>query len=306
MHAYRLSQITPEELIKLLDHDDEEVQQFGAKLLGSLESVGRWPVATWLRLLETKDPAAIALICEAMQKHVRGDRLDLAQCLAMTTARATPVAKLGLTLLQQRKFATSAERGQLTMIGNARCAALGAELAAWTLGVVGTAATYDRDVVLALFDSLLKEVRTSAWDWLRAGPAVPADPKLWCRLLETPYEDLKLALIDHLQQKSTLPGTSASDLAPIWSSVLAGVHRGGRQKLKAIDQLAAAVCRHPEQAGDLVPVLSLAVRSIRKPEARAALAAVARIIGSRPELEPLFAARLPELSLTPPAALPSA
>ncbi|HZN35913.1 MAG TPA: hypothetical protein VFB80_18920, partial [Pirellulaceae bacterium] len=303
-HATRLQSISAELLLMLLDSSDEEVQQFGARLLGSLDSAGHWPVETWLRLLETKDPAAIALICEAMQKHVRGDRLDLAQCLAMATARATPVAKLGLTLLQQRKFA-AAERGQLTLIGNARCAAIGAELATWTLGIVGAAAAYDRDVVLALFDSLLKEVRTAAWDWLRAGPAIPADPQLWCRLLETPYDDLKLALVDHLQSRSALPGTSTSDLAPIWSAVLAGVHRGGRQKLKAIDQLAAAVCRDPEQAGDLVPVLALAVRSIRKPEARAALAAVARIVGSRPELEPLVAAKLPELSLTAPAALPT-
>ena len=302
-HAERLRSLTAEELLMLLDSSDEEVQQFGAKLLQSLDAAAHWPVATWLRLLETKDPAAITLICEAMQKHVRGDRLDLAQCLAMATARATPVARLGLSLLQQRKFASAAERGQLTALGSARCGALGGELARWALGIVGTVATYDREVVLALFDSLLKEAREGAWDWLRVGPPIPDDPVLWCRLLETPYDDLKLSLIDYLQEKSALPGTSSKDLAPIWSAVLAGVHRGGRQKLKAIDQLAAAICRRPEQAEELLHVLSVAVRSIRKPEARASLAAVARIVAQRPELEPLVAARLPELSLSPAAAI---
>ena len=302
-HAERLKSISEEQLIKLLDHSDEEVQQFGARLLQSLDSAAHWHVATWLRLLETKDATAITLICEAMEKHVRGDRLDLAQCLQMATARATPVARLGLSLLQARSITSPAERSQLTVIGSARCAALGKDLAQWTLGVVSSADTYDREIVLALFDSLLKEIREGAWSWLQAGPPIPEDPLLWCRLVETPYDELRLSLIDHLQRKSTLPGTSSRDLAPVWSAVLAGVYRGGRQKLKAIDQLAAAVGRHPEQAAELLSVLAVAVRSIRKPEARAALAAVARIVDRSPELEPLVAQRLPELSLSPAAAI---
>ncbi len=305
-HAQRLKQLDPELLVQLLDSADEEVQQFAAQLLGSLEQAAHWPIEFWLRLLETKDPAAIALICEAMQKHVRGDRLNLEQCLSLATARATPVAKLGLALLKERKFATAAERGLLIRIAAAKCGALGQDLATWTLSVVGTAATYDREVVLALLDSLLTEIRAGAWNWLQAGPPIPEDPVLWCRLLETPYEKLRLALVDRLQHKASLPGASSHDLAPVWAAVLAGVHRGGRQKLKAVEQLAGAAIRRPEQAGELVAVLSVAVRSIRKPEARAALSAIARIVESRPELEPLVAAQLPELSLTPPAALAKA
>lgn len=305
-HAERLKTVAAEQLIALLDHDDEEVQQFGAKLLQSLDQAANWPVATWLRLLETKDSAAIALICDAMQKNVRGDRLDLAQCLSLATARATPVARLGLTLLKERPFTTREDRNQLSAIGNARCAALGKESAMWTLGIVGTAANYDREVVLALFDSLLPEVRNETWQWLRGGPPIPPDPQLWCRLLETPYEEIKLGLIDHLQLQASLPGASSRDLTPVWSAVLAGVHRGGRQKLRAVDQLAAVICRRPELAEELLGVLAVAVRSIRRPEARAALAAIARIATQRPELEAVIAERLPELSFAAPVALPSA
>jgi hypothetical protein len=135
--------------------------------------------------------------------------------------------------------------------------------------------------------------------WLSAATLIPADPVLWCRLLETPYEDLRLAIVDHLQHKSSLPGTSSKDLTPIWTAVLVGVHRGGRQKQKAIDQIARAILARGDQTDDLLPVLTVAVRSIRKTEMRAGLAAIAAIAEQRPDLEPLITSSLPELILTP-------
>ena len=48
----------------------------------------------------------------------------------------------------------------------------------------------------------------------------------------------------------------------------------------------------------VLPVLTVAVRSIRKPEMRAGLAALARIATQRPDLEPAIARALPELTLT--------
>src|SRR5262249_53880723 len=93
-HPARLAELSTEQLLKLLDSADEEVQQFGARLLESLTAAANWPVTAWLRLLETKDATAIAKVCEVMQRHVRGERLDLAPCLALATARATPVARL--------------------------------------------------------------------------------------------------------------------------------------------------------------------------------------------------------------------
>jgi len=298
-HASVLAQITPERLLSLLENDDQELQQFGASLLSQSTGAANWPVATWLKLLETKDPSALAIVCEQFQKHVRQERLDLPQCLALATAKPTPVARLGLAFLKERPIAGSEDRRRLAGLGQARCGAVGGELAAWACGSVGTRETYDREVVVALLDCLTAEVRQGAWLWLAAAPPIPEDPVLWCRLLETPYDDLRLAIVDHLQHKASLPGTSSKDLTPIWTAVLVGVHRGGRQKQKAIEQMARAIVTRGDPTDELLPVLAVAVRSIRKPEMRAGLAAIASIVESRPDLETVFSRQLPELMLTP-------
>jgi hypothetical protein len=294
-----LTQITPERLLMLLENDDPELQQFGANLLSQSTGAANWPIATWLKLLETKDQSALAIVCEQFQRHVRKDRLDLMQCLSLATARSAPVARLGLAFLKEQSIITSEDRRRLVGLRQARCGAVGGELAAWACSVVGTRETYDREVVVALLDCLMVEIRQGAWQWLAAGPPIPNDPVLWCRLLETPYEDLRLAIVDHLQHKASLPGTSSKDLTPIWTAVLVGVHRGGRQKQKAIDQMARAMVACGEQTNELLPVLTVAVRSIRKPEMRAGLAAIASLVDHRPDLEPLITRELPELILTP-------
>jgi hypothetical protein len=281
----------------LLDHSDDAVQEFGARLLPLLEGAAHWPVETWLRLLDTKNPSALSLVCQALERNVQGSRLDLRQCVALATAAATRVAQLGLRFLRERKLASRADRAQLSGLGQARCAALGAELAQWTVAQVGSAEIYDREVVLALLDSLLEELRKATWDWLCSGPPIPDDPVLWSRLVETPFDDLRLGIIDHLARKAALPGTSPRDLAPIWAAVLVGVHRGGRQKPKAIAQIVQAILKQPEQADALLPVLAVAIRSVRRPESRAGLAAVASLAEKQPDLAPQIERHIPELSL---------
>ncbi len=298
-HQTRLAKQPPETITALLDHADDAVQEFAARLLPLLEGASHWPVDTWLRLLETKNPSALALVCDALERNVQGSRLDLAQCVTLATAAATPVARLGLNFLRERKLATAADRAHLAGLGQARCSAMGAELAQWALGHVSTRETYNRDVVLALLDSLLEELRSAAWTWLKSEPPIPDDPVLWSRLVETPFEDLRLGIVDHLVRKASLPGTSSRDLAPIWSAVLVGVHRGGRQKPKAIAQSVHASQPRPEHAEELLPVLAVTVRSVRKPEARAGLAAVARLVESQPEMAAVVGRHIPELSLAP-------
>lgn len=296
-HQAWLAKRPPETITALLDHADDAVQEFGARLLPLLEGAAHWPVDTWLRLLATKNPSALSLVCDALERNVQGSRLDLAQCVTLATAAATPVARLGLSFLRERKLAAVADRAHLAGLGQARCGAIGAELAQWALSHVGSRDSYNRDVVLALLDALLEELRTAAWTWLAAGPPIPDDPVLWSRLVETPFEDLRLAIVDHLARKASLPGTSSRDLAPIWSAVLVGVHRGGRQKPKAMAQIVQAIVARPEQAEELLPVLAVAVRSIRRPESRAGLAAVARLAESRPDLAAAIGRYIPELSL---------
>lgn len=281
-------------LVPLFDHADERVQQFAAELFESHPDVDKLPVDTWLRLLGTRNPAALAVLCTAFEKRVSRARLTLPQILTLCCAAPVPVARLGRTFLFERTISPS-ERASLGALAGARCTAVAGELAEWALARVGTADTYEVGTVCRFLDSLVVEMREAAWTWLINGSAGYNDPVLWSRLSETPFDDLKLRLIDHLAQRVRTPKIGADQLAPVWCAVLLGVHRGGRQKLKAVREISAAIAEKPERAAQLLPVLAVAVRSVRGPERRAGLGAVMTLLAARPELADGVRARLPEL-----------
>ena len=299
-HTARLPEVLPEDFFALLDHADEEVQQFAAGLLEASPAMGTLPLARWFTLLETRNLLALEAVCRAMQRHVAAERLALDDCVRLACAPSSPVARLGLAYLKARPIAAGEDRGKLADIAEAQCSATAGELADWALIWLGTKENYDRQNVLRLLDSRMAGVRQATWKWLVAeseGNRSPGydDAGLWCRLLETPYDDLRLRLIDGLSQRSALPGTGPDDLAPVWCSVLLGVHRGGRQKIKATQQLARALADQQVHAERLLPVLVAAVRSVRGPEFRAGLSAMMAAVEARPELGTAVRELLPEL-----------
>lgn len=293
-------ELTPEELLALLDHADERVQQFGAELFGTQGGLEKLPVTTWLDLLRTKNLTALAALCAAFEKHVTGGRLTLAQCIDLTCAKPVPVARLGFRFLQARSL-SSGENATLGALANAQCPAVAGEITAWALARLGTAETYQLDAVSRFFDSLVRETREAAWVWLVAdGSPGYRDAALWSRLAETPFDDLRMKLVDHLALRAQRPDPDR--LAPVWCAVLLGVHRGGRQKAKAVRQLADAIAAEPARAAALLPVLAVAIRSVRGPEMRAGLAAVMTLVAQRPELFGAVRERLPELNFQPEVA----
>lgn len=286
-----------ETIVRLLDHEDAEVQQFGAKLLESSPALATLPVSSWLKLLETKNEDALQRICDAFAKHVSSDRLDLQQCIELACMRPVPVARLGQTYLKQRVITSSADREQICALANARCAAIAGDLTTWALGILGTKENYSSDQVIRFFDGTLSEMRLAAWTWLVAESPALHDAGFWSRLVETPYDDLRLRLIDFLQQHTKVPSAESNKLEFIWRSVLLGVHRGGRQKAKAVQQIAHAILENPANCDSLLPVLVVAVRSVRGPEARAGLAAVMSLVDASPQLSDSVRKFLPELKI---------
>lgn len=296
-HKDNLAALPVEEIMRLLDHENADLQQFGAELLEHSPRLAALPVSDWLKMLKTENLTALALVCAAMKKHVSPDRLSLELCVTLASEKATPVARLGFEFLPNYPNNTPEARAIISRLADAQCNALGKQLATWALGIIATREHYNVDSVSAFFDSLLAEVREGAWEWLVADSAGHDDPVLFARLLETPYDDLRLRLIDDLTRRSKLPGRNVDDLTPVWSSVLLGVHRGGRQKARAAAQLADALVEYPDRAETLLPVLAVAVRSIRAPELRSGLAAVAAVVERRPELTEAVRRHLPEFVL---------
>jgi hypothetical protein len=295
--------VSLENILSLLEHDEEDVQQFGAKLLESSGVLATLPISSWLRLLQTKNEEALQRICDAFAKHVSADRLDLAQCVELASVRPVPVARLGQKYLLGRTITSPAEREQITMLSNAKCSAIAGELTVWALKFLGTKENYSCDQVIRFFDSNQDKSRVAAWIWMTAdsSPAL-SDPALWSRLAETPHDDLRLRVVDYLQRQTKLPGADANQLENIWRSVLLGVHRGGRQKAKSVRQISQAIVENPERVDTLLPVLAVAVRSVRGPESRAGLAAVVSMAQARPELAEAVRRHLPEMKFAEVAA----
>lgn len=304
-HRDRLTDIAPQALLSLLDHPDEEVQQFGADLLSTATGLERFPLATWLVMLKTRNLTALQLITDVMRRHVTAERFELPQLIELATSRPTPVARLGLEMLRQRRISTAQEREQLAFLAAARSPAIGGEITEYALSILAAPDAYATDPVARFFDSLLKETRNAAWRWLLAVDAAhPAysDSTLYSRLLETPYDDVRHNLIHALERRSTFPGASPADLSIVWSSTLLNIHRGGRHKLKALRQISDAIAANPAASQPLIPVAALALRSVRAAESRAALAALVRALEQHPALAETVVHFIPELDLSPQGA----
>ena len=97
---------------------------------------------------------------------------------------------------------------------------------------------------------------------------------LWRRILESPYDDIRLALIADLEKRVArrdLALTQRAALDPdgvrlLWASVLLNIHRGNRAKPLVVRQLVRRLEQRPEEGPLLLPILGVALRSVRGPE----------------------------------------
>jgi hypothetical protein len=295
-HQQAISQIDAIILVELLKHSDARVQDFASQLFRDHQGLASMTVSAWLEVLEQSDRSLLPVICEAMTKHVAGARLENSQLLLLATAEPVPVAALGLRMVQERHQQRRLSPTELIQLSRAQCAATAEEMTAWALQQLNSDENYSVDSVVEFFDGLLEPMRSAAMTWLEDSSSHGHDDAvLWSRLIETPFDDVRLRLVDSLQRRTTLHDVDVNSLNHLWCSVLLGVHRGGRAKLKAMQQIQAAILRDSRQAAKLLPVLSVAARSLRAPERRGAIAALASLKRGNPELEAAIRLHLPEL-----------
>jgi hypothetical protein len=303
-HMQNLSAFTPQEILALLDHEDEQVQQFAAEMLERSPALPNLELATWLKLLETRNNAALEIITRLMFQHVKPERLTIDQMVDIANAQPVAVARIGLKFLQglQARGFESPGFAALARLSNARSASVAGEITTWALSILGTAENYNVDHVVGFFDSLQQTAREAAWTWLN--PQSPAfnDTALWSRLIETPYDDVRFHVVAELERRSKLPGTSIDQISIVWTTVLLGVHRGGRAKLAALKQISRAIADDPTHAEPLLPVLAVSIRSVRLPEVRTGLAALVAALEVHPPLAATIAKYIPELQLAEEAA----
>ena len=114
-HLESLASIDAAMLLRLLDHADEDVAVFAAELLSDATMVALAADDDVAQLLATRNPNVVAMIAEAFKRNVSPDRVTLAQAVEIASSIATPVARIGLEILQiahARRTTTTAPRSR--------------------------------------------------------------------------------------------------------------------------------------------------------------------------------------------------
>jgi hypothetical protein len=124
-----------------------------------------------------------------------------------------------------------------------------------------------------LLDSRFVDVRRAAAAYVERTKDAAAVP-LWLSLLESPYDDVRALVVRHA--KAWEAEAEPSDMRRVAATVILAVHRGSAAKQAMLRQIAERLVRQPADADRLLPVLAMALRSVRGPERTGALLAIAR------------------------------
>ncbi len=293
------SAVTIDDLLNLLGHADEEVVAFASDWLGAVEDLSTVAPERWLAVAESASPGALETLTAIMRRQISPDRISIEAAARLASARPLPIARLGLDWLKTKTPSSDDDRRSLLPLLEAECEPIRPEILAWLRSVLSD--DFRSDELLEFLDSRHADARAEGLAWFRAEPKAREDVDLWHRLMESPYDDVRLALTSELEARLRRDRTDAHDLALdsdrlrlLWASVLLNVNRGSRSKPGAIDQVAHRLARRPEEAESLLPMLAIGLRSLRAPERRAAMAAIVRLVATRPDSEAMVRAALPE------------
>jgi hypothetical protein len=294
-YASSLHTIPVLRLRALLLSPHEETQTFAAELLRNARDIHLLPIADWLELLAIETPTALDIVCQLVAKHVSPSRLSLADCVALGCQRPAPVAELGLTWARSKRIAGEADLLAILAFAKAESPLVRDQAVLWVTEVLGKSLETKPAHVRELLDSRHSDVRGRAMTLISADPRFRDAQVLWLALTESPYDDVRAYLVRHLEDRGA--AVPEGSLRQLWATVLLGVHRGSRSKRRALTQIAAKIAGTPDQAESLLPLLAIALRSVRPPERRAALAAVAAAAARAPSLIQALARTLPEIRI---------
>lgn len=293
---------TLEEWLGLLFHDDSEVAALAAEMLRDAPGLERLSVERWLELLETPNVLALEVLCEMIVAHVRPERVSLEDAARLACSRPLPLARLGFSWLRAKQPQSAPECQAMLRLAGAEAEPLRPEMVEWARRLLSASRHFQTEWLLDFLDSRHADVRAEGWNWLEAEPRARENVALWQRLLESPYDDVRLRLAASLEKRVQGRAVAvdrdkmdAELLRFLWASVLLNIHRGGRTKPLVVAQMVQRLERKPDEAKMLLPILAAALRSVRGPEWRAGLAGVVTLVQRRPDLAAVVNQVFPEL-----------
>ncbi|MDP3277056.1 MAG: hypothetical protein Q8Q09_17830 [Deltaproteobacteria bacterium] len=297
-HERGLRELSLAQVRTLLASAFPQAQTLGAEVLERVSGLERMPVEDWLTLLALDNPYALPMLCRLFELHVTPTRLTLHDCLALAMSRPVPVASLGLKWLRGHSIKAADELQAIMVLSNLPSETLRAEAIEWLVGVLERSEHALAVHLRELLDSRHREVRERAFAALALGGRFADEIELWSALTESPYDDARAFLLGHLPTR--VEQLNANSVRMVWATVLLDIHRGSLARRQALTQIAVRITKHPEQVTDLLPLLRIALRSVRAPERRAALAAITQAALAQPLLRAAVQRQIPELTLPEP------
>lgn len=304
-HPSALPGVALEKLVAWLGHRSPEMVTLAAELLKTGNRMAGVGADRLLEIVKNASPESLEMLCGLAAEALKPAQVTVRQAVDLAKVKSAVVAKLGFGLLQKKKPATEEDCRALLELAEAEAQHLRPEMVRWAAGVLATSSHFKSDWVVELLDSRHEEVRAEGWAWLEKEPRAMEDPHVWQQLLESPYDTIRIRIVEHLQKRTAgpapLPTAGMDDelVRYLWAAVLLNVSRGSRAKPAVIDMVVNRLRQKPEEAEVLLPLLAVALRSLRKPEFRAGLLGVLGFVRDHPEAESLMNRLFPELKRVP-------
>jgi hypothetical protein len=300
----RLSRVETPELLRWLVAENAALNDLAIELLQSRGGLEKIPAEEWLKLIDAARPDLLDRLSEMILRSVKPEQVSFTDAVRLAMLRPIPLARLGRAFLQGKKPATDDEVRAVFGLREAEAEPLRADLVRWARGVLSQRPDFQPLWVLEFLDSRHEDVREIGWEWLQGDERAREDTAVWQCLLESPYDNIRLRMIAMLEERA---GEGDGKFSPetvrgLWASALLNVHRGSRVKPVVVRQVLKRLAAHPEEGGELLPIIAVVLRSVRGPEFRAGLAGLAAYLERNPDRQALVEAVFPELKLTPGSA----
>ncbi|MEZ6041268.1 MAG: hypothetical protein R3C20_12220 [Planctomycetaceae bacterium] len=307
LHPGVLNSVPVDSLIRWISSEDESLSDLAIDLLKAGTIAASVSTETWMELLEQANPNSLDRLCSLIESTLDPAALSLVEKVRVASARPIPVARLGMAWLKLITPTSSGECQALLQLREAQAEAIRPELIAWLQLVLTDSPHFQPLDILELLDSRHPDVREVASAWLMGDERLSGDTRIWQRLMESPYDDIQLHIARLLEFEANRPDQEPllrqKNLDPdlvrhLWACVLLNVHRGGRQKPGIVASIIDRISKNPSETESLLPLLSIALRSVRSTEWRAGLTGLVRLIETSPALRTELTAAFPELTLT--------
>jgi hypothetical protein len=288
----------------LLESPYEEAQALGVERLKTASGGERLSIADWLRLLQIPSLSVVSAVCDAIRIFAKPDPLTLAELVDLALSKVAPIAELGIGWIEKR-VAPNTHRPlidepallELLRLRNAdvepvRRRAL--DLLTSALTCEGSPAKMEH--VRDLIDARHADSREVGLELVVTTPRYRDDPRLLLALIESPWPDVRTFAVREAGSWLSRPDAEAA-IGKLWATVILSVHSSARAKLTALRHIADAIARDPRRTSELLPLLVIALSSVRGPERIGGLASLARVAAKSEDLRAVLATALPELQL---------